>query len=97
MDFPQPFSSQVQETILRLATEDSGVAWGEAVDLPLPIEETYFRKIPKNIRSFDVSSGGFSAAAVGFTDDDSEAVEGADEAGEVSKEPEDAEAMAAYV
>jgi hypothetical protein len=69
------------------------VAWQEPVDLPLSVENTYFRKIPRNIRSFEVSSGGFSAAVAGFTDD-SEALEGADEAGEASKEPEDAEAIA---
>ena len=60
------------------------------------VEGTYFRKIPKNIRSFEVSSGGFSAAAVGFTDDDEEAVEGAVETGEASKDPEDVEAMVGY-
>lgn len=58
---------------------------------------TYFRKIPKNIRSFEVSSGGFSAAAVGVTDDVEEAVEGAVEAGEASKDPEDVEAMLTIV
>jgi hypothetical protein len=58
-----------------------------------PIEETYFRNIPKNMRNFEVSSGSFSMAAVGLTDDDSEAVEGAVEAGEASKDPEDVEAM----
>lgn len=79
---------------MRIATEDSGVAQEEAVDLSLLVKYTYFRKIPKNIRSFEVSSGGFSAVAVGCTEDDSEAVEGAVEAGESSKEPEDVEAMA---
>ena len=46
------------------------------------------------MRSFEVSSGGFSAVALGCTDDESEAVEGAVEAGDASKEPEDVEAIA---
>jgi hypothetical protein len=75
------------------ATEDSGVEAGEVVDAPLSAYDTYLRNIPKNIRSFEVSSGCFSATAVGFTDDDSEAVDGAVEAGEASKEPEDVEAI----
>jgi hypothetical protein len=51
--------------------------------------------MPKNIRSFEVSSGGFSAtpAEVAWTDDESDAVEGAVEASEFSTEPEDADAM----
>jgi hypothetical protein len=57
--------------------------------------------MPKNILSFELSSGGFSGAEfTGGTDDDSEAVEAAVEvAGEASKveEPEDAEAMTIYV
>jgi hypothetical protein len=42
-----------------------------------------------------VSSGGFSAttAALACTDDESDAVEGAVEASEFSKEPEDVDAM----
>ena len=56
--------------------------------------DTYFRKIPKNIRSFEVSSGGFSAAAVGLTEEVSEVEDGAVEAGESSKEPDDVEAIA---
>jgi hypothetical protein len=86
----------MEEKGSRIATEDSGVAREEAADTPLSTEITYFRKIPRNMRSFEVSSGGFSAVAVGVTDDDSEAVEGAVEAGEASKEPEDAEAMDGY-
>lgn len=56
---------------------------------------TYFLNIPKNIRNFDVSSGGFSGAfmAAAFSDDESEAVEGAVEAGETSREPEDVDAI----
>lgn len=56
---------------------------------------TYFRKIPKNILSFEPSSGGFSATAEGVGND-SEAVEGSvDAAGEGLKaeDPEDAEAI----
>jgi hypothetical protein len=49
--------------------------------------------MPKNILSFDVSSGGFSAAAAAPTDEESEAVDGAVEAGESSKEPDDADAI----
>jgi hypothetical protein len=48
--------------------------------------------MPKNMRSLDVSSGGFSW--VGVTDDDSDAVEGAVEtSGESCKEPDEAEAI----
>ena len=55
---------------------------------------TYFLKIPKNIRSFEVSSGGFSGVLlVSFTDDDSDEVEGAVEADDSSNEPDDADAM----
>ena len=56
---------------------------------------TYFRKIPKNIRSLEVSSGGFSVAVVevAFTEDESEAVEGAFDTSEFSKDPDDADAM----
>ena len=80
---------------LRIATGDSGVVGEEAVDLPLHEGDTYFRNIPKNIRSFDVSSGSFSGAALeGPEDASSEVDEGAVEAGESSNEPEDAEAMA---
>lgn len=56
---------------------------------------TYFRRIPKNILSFDPSSGGFSAAADGVGNE-SEAVEGAVEAageGLKAEDPEDADAM----
>jgi hypothetical protein len=52
--------------------------------------------MPKNMRSLELSSGGFSATAVvagGPLTDDSEAVEGAVEAGEGSMEPEEVEAM----
>lgn len=50
--------------------------------------------MPKNIFNLLPSSGGFSAAAdVAFIEEASEAVEGAVEAGEFRKEPEDAEAM----
>jgi hypothetical protein len=45
------------------------------------------------MRNFDVSSGGFSAAVAAPTDEDSEAVDGAVEAGESSKEPDDVDAM----
>jgi len=57
------------------------------------IHRTHFLRIPKNILSFDVSSGGFSAAVTAPTDEDSEAVDGAVEPGESSKEPEDVDAM----
>lgn len=50
--------------------------------------------MPKSVRSFEVSSGGFSAAAVGLTEEVSEVEDGAVEAGESSKEPDDVEAMA---
>jgi hypothetical protein len=40
--------------------------------------------MPKNIRNFEVSSGGFSAACVAAFTEDSEAEEGAVEAGEAS-------------
>jgi hypothetical protein len=55
--------------------------------------KTHFLRIPKNILSFDVSSGGLSAGVTAPTDEDSEAVDGAVEAGESSKEPEDVDAM----
>ena len=55
--------------------------------------KSYFLKIPKNIRSFEVSSGGFSAVAKALFAEESEADDGAVEAGEGSKEPEDAEAI----
>ena len=53
--------------------------------------------MPKNMRNFEVSSGGFSDAVGVAVMSDSDAVEGADEAGEVWKDPEDAEAMAGYM
>lgn len=56
---------------------------------------TYFRKIPRNILSFEPSSGGFSATADGVGSD-SEAVDGAvDAAGEGLKaeDPDDVDAM----
>jgi hypothetical protein len=51
--------------------------------------------MPKNIRSLELSSGGLSVTALGVTavTDDSEAEDGAVEAGEGSMEPEDVEAM----
>lgn len=54
---------------------------------------THFLRIPKNIRSLEVSSGIFSGA---FFDGagESDAGEGAVEASEFSKEPEDADAIA---
>ncbi len=54
---------------------------------------TYFLKIPRNIRSFEVSSGGFSVAAWALFALESEEDEAAVEAGEASKEPDDAEAI----
>lgn len=54
---------------------------------------TYFLRIPKNIRSFDVSSGGFSTVAWALFTLESEEDEGAVEAGEASTEPDDAEAI----
>lgn len=46
---------------------------------------SYFLNIPKNIRSFEVSSGGFSAACVtAFWEEESEVDDGAVDAGEVS-------------
>lgn len=59
-------------------------------------KHTYFRRIPRNIRSLEVSSGDFSGAVVGVADDDSDAVEAAvDVAGEPSnaEEPDDVDAM----
>lgn len=56
---------------------------------------TYFRRMPKNILSFEPSSGGFSATAEDVGND-SEAVEGAvDAAGEGlnAEEPEDVDAI----
>jgi hypothetical protein len=49
--------------------------------------------MPKNMRSLEVSSGGFSCACVVGIVEDSEAVDAAVEAGEFSKDPDDAEAM----
>jgi hypothetical protein len=57
---------------------------------------TYFRRIPKNMRNFEVSSGGFSAAVVVVGISDSDAVEGAVEAGDSWKDPDEAEAMVDY-
>jgi hypothetical protein len=94
--FQVTFAAGEASRRVRIATEDSGVEAGEEVDALLSAHGTYFLNIPKNIRSFEVSSGGFSATAVGVTDDDSEAVDGAVEAGEASKEPEDVEAMVKY-
>ena len=50
--------------------------------------------MPKNIRSLELSSGGFSAVAATATDD-SEAVEGAVDTGEGSMEFEAVDAMLA--
>jgi hypothetical protein len=64
------------------------------LSLTNPDCNTHFLRIPKNILSFDVSSGGFSAAAVAApTDEDSEAVDGAVEPGESSNEPDDVDAI----
>jgi hypothetical protein len=56
---------------------------------------SYFRRMPKNIRSLEVSSGGFSAACVvALTARESEVEDGAVEAGDTSyEEPEDADAI----
>jgi len=55
---------------------------------------TYFRKIPKNILNFDVSSGGFSAACCCVKSGDSSAVEAVVEAaGECSEDPDDSVAI----
>lgn len=59
-------------------------------------KHTYFRKIPKNMRSFEESSGGFSGAtAIGVMDEESVSVdEAAFVAGEFSTDPDDVDAMA---
>jgi len=48
------------------------------------LRSTYFLKIPRNIFSFDPSSGGFSAVAFAWFTLVSEAEDGAVEAGEAS-------------
>jgi hypothetical protein len=68
----------------------------EGVDGPLCPRfemEAYFRRIPKNIRSFEESSGGFSVAGGAALGDDSEVDEGAVEAGDTSKDPDDVDAI----
>lgn len=52
--------------------------------------------MPRNMRSFDVSSGGFSGAVVVVVVSDSDAIEGAVEAGESWKDPDEAEAILCY-
>jgi hypothetical protein len=55
--------------------------------------EPYFRRMPKNMRSFEESSGFFSVAGCVSFGDASDVDEGAVEAGECSKEPDDADAI----
>jgi hypothetical protein len=52
--------------------------------------------MPKNMRNFEVSSGGFSGAAVVVVMSDSDAVEGVVEAGESWKDPDEADAMLSH-
>lgn len=58
------------------------------------LEGSYFRRIPKNMRSFELSSGVFSTVVFMTLTGTSEVEDGAVEAGDASKEPEEADAIA---
>lgn len=76
---------------------DSGVHSANAWERHRETVYTYFRKIPKNILSFEPSSGDFSAAPdVGIANDESEAVEAVVEAlgeGSNADDPDDVDAI----
>jgi hypothetical protein len=71
------------ECITRVATLND-ITKGTQLD-PMVKENAYFRRIPKNMRNLEVSSGDFSTATdVGFIDSVSDDDDGAVDAGEGS-------------
>lgn len=85
------FSQASLAPTLLLATFVGGeVPMAAKENLEKFLEYTHFRRMPKNMRNLEESSGGFSGVVVtaAAVDDVSEAVEGAVEVGEGSRDAE---------
>jgi len=71
-----------------IATQGSGEGLKSSRRQHWAAESTYFRRIPRNIRSLELSSGDFSCDVAGAVTEDSEAEEAAvDGSAEPSADP----------